>query len=38
MLDGYQQVRRRIRSVYFQFDGGVLSVLVQEQPALGLLR
>lgn len=34
MLDGYQQVRRRIRSVYFQFDGGVLLVLVQEQTAL----
>jgi hypothetical protein len=34
MLDGYQQVRRRIRSVYFQFDGGVLLVLVQEQAAL----
>lgn len=34
MLDGYQQVRRRIRSVYFQFDGGVLLVLVQEQSAL----
>lgn len=34
MLDGYQQVRRRIRSVYLQFDGGVLLMLVQEQSAL----
>ena len=34
MLEGYQQVRRRIRSVYFQFDGGLLLVLVQEQSAL----
>ena len=34
MLEGYQQVRRRIRQVYFQFDAGVLLVLVQDTSAL----
>ena len=34
MLDGYRQVKRRIRQIFFQFDGGVLLVLVQEQSAL----
>jgi len=33
-VGGYQQVRRRIWSVYFQFDGGVLLVLVQGHSAL----
>lgn len=34
MLDGYRQVKRRVRQVFFQFDGGVLLVLVQDQAAL----
>jgi hypothetical protein len=34
MLDGYQQVRRRIRQIYFQFDAGVLLMLVQDTTAL----
>jgi hypothetical protein len=34
MLDGYRQVKRRIRQVYLQFEGGALLILVQEQTAL----
>ena len=34
MLEGYRQVKRRVRQVFFQFDGGVLLVLVQDQSAL----
>lgn len=34
MLEGYRQVKRRIRQVFFQFDGGVLLALVQDQTAL----
>ena len=30
MLEGYRQVKRRVRQVFFQFDGGVLLVLVQD--------
>jgi hypothetical protein len=34
MLDGYRQVRRKIRQVYLEFDGGVLLILVQDTSAL----
>lgn len=34
MLEGYRQVKRRVRQVFFQFDGGTLLILVQEQSAL----
>lgn len=36
MLDGYRNVRRRIRQVTMQFDGGLLVVIVQDQTALVL--
>lgn len=34
MLDGYRQVRRKMRQVYLEFDGGVLLVLIQEESVL----
>ena len=34
MLEGYRQVRRKIRQVYLEFDGGVLLVVVQEEAAM----
>ena len=34
MLDGYRQVRRRVRQIYLEFDGGVLLVLVQESAVM----
>lgn len=37
MLDGYRQVRRKMRQVYLEFDGGVLLLLIQEESALVLL-
>jgi len=37
MLDGYRQVRRKIRQVYLEFDGGVLLVLVLEETVLVFL-
>jgi len=37
MLDGYRQVRRKMRQIYFEFDGGVLLVLIQQDSALVLL-
>lgn len=30
MLDGYRQVRRKVRQIYLEFDGGVLLVMVQD--------
>lgn len=37
MLDGYRQVRRKMRQVYLEFDGGVLLVLIQEETVLVFL-
>lgn len=37
MLDGYRQVRRKMRQIYLEFDGGVLLVLVQEESVLVFL-
>lgn len=37
MLDGYRQVRRKMRQIYLQFDGGVLLLLIQEETILVLL-
>lgn len=34
MLDGYRQVRRRVRQIYLEFDGGVLLVLVQDEAVM----
>lgn len=34
MLDGYRQVRRKVRQIYLEFDGGVLLVLVQESAVM----
>lgn len=34
MLAGYRQVRRRIRQIYLEFDGGVLLILASEDVAL----
>lgn len=37
MMDGYRQVRRKMRQIYLQFDGGVLLILVQDEAILLLL-
>jgi|JI6StandDraft_1071083.scaffolds.fasta_scaffold00445_15 hypothetical protein len=37
MMDGYRQVRRKMRQVYLEFDGGTLLILVQEEAMLVLL-
>lgn len=37
MIDGYWQVRRKMRQIYLQFDGGVLLLLIQEETILVLL-
>jgi hypothetical protein len=37
MMDGYRQVRRKMRQVYLEFDGGTLLILVQEEATLVLL-
>jgi hypothetical protein len=34
MLAGYRQVRRRIRQIYLEFDGGVLLVVANDEVAL----
>lgn len=34
MLDGYRQVRRKVRQIYLEFDGGVLLVLVQDEAVM----
>lgn len=34
MLDGYRQVRRRVRQIYMEFDGGVLLILVQDDVVM----
>lgn len=37
MLNGYRQVRRKMRQMYLEFDGGVLLVLIQEETVLVFL-
>jgi len=37
MMDGYRQVRRKMRQVYLEFDGGTLLMLMQEEATLVLL-
>jgi hypothetical protein len=34
MLDGYRQVRRKIRQIYLEFDGGVLLAVVQDESVM----
>lgn len=34
MLEGYRQVKRKIRQVYLEFDGGVLLIVVQDETAM----
>lgn len=34
MLDGYRQVRRKIRQVYLEFDGGILLIAVQDEAVM----
>ncbi|MEZ5384087.1 MAG: hypothetical protein R3F13_01090 [Prosthecobacter sp.] len=34
MLDGYRQVRRKVRQIYLEFDGGVLLVLMQDESVM----
>ena len=36
MLDGYRQVRRKMRQIYLEFDGGTLLIVVQEESVLVL--
>ena len=37
MMEGYRQVRRKMRQVYLEFDGGTLLILVQDEATLVLL-
>lgn len=37
MMDGYRQVRRKMRQIYLEFDGGTLLVLAQEESVLVML-
>lgn len=37
MMDGYRQVRRKMRQVYLEFDGGTLLIVTQEDSVLVLL-
>ncbi|SKB03582.1 hypothetical protein SAMN02745166_03849 [Prosthecobacter debontii] len=37
MLDGYRQVRRKIRQIYLEFDAGVLLVMVLDETVLVFL-
>ncbi|HEY1051633.1 MAG TPA: hypothetical protein VGE39_17800 [Prosthecobacter sp.] len=34
MLDGYRQVRRKIRQIYLEFDGGALLIVAQDETAM----
>lgn len=34
MLEGYRQVRRKIRQVYLEFDGGVLLIVTQDETTM----
>lgn len=34
MLDGYRQVRRKIRQIYLEFDGGVLLIVAHDETAM----
>lgn len=34
MLEGYRQVRRKIRQIYLEFDGGVLLAVVQDESVM----
>lgn len=34
MLDGYRQVRRKMRQIYLEFDGGTLLAVIQEESVL----
>ncbi len=34
MLEGYRQVRRKIRQIYLEFDGGVLLIVVQAEAVM----
>jgi hypothetical protein len=37
MVDGYRQVRRKMRQIYLEFDGGTLLIVIQEESVLVLL-
>ncbi len=37
MVDGYRQVRRKMRQIYLEFDGGTLLIIIQEESVLVLL-
>jgi hypothetical protein len=37
MMDGYRQVRRKMRQIYLEFDGGTLLIVTQEESVLVLL-
>jgi hypothetical protein len=37
MVEGYRQVRRKMRQVFLEFDGGTLLILVQDEATLVLL-
>jgi hypothetical protein len=37
MLDGYRQVRRKMRQIYLEFDSGILLLLIQGDSALVLI-
>lgn len=37
MMDGYRQVRRKMRQIYLEFDGGTLLIIIQDESVLVLL-
>ncbi len=37
MVDGYRQVRRKMRQIYLEFDGGTLLIVTQDESVLLLL-
>jgi hypothetical protein len=37
MVEGYRQVRRKMRQIYLEFDGGTLLIVIQEESVLVLL-
>lgn len=37
MVDGYRQVRRKMRQLYLEFDGGTLLIIIQDESVLVML-
>jgi hypothetical protein len=37
MVNGYRQVRRKMRQIYLEFDGGTLLIIIQDESVLVML-